>query len=67
MSSLPNSPEKLNLTVVERVSSFEKLNSASKYIGKSKFKMSLAKSEYTPLKGTRTSLKGWVTRHRNEL
>ena len=63
MSSLPNSPEKLNLTVVERVRSFENLNSASKYIGKSKFKMSEAKSEYTPLIGTRTSLKGWVTRH----
>ena len=29
--------------------------------------MSQANSEYTPLKGTRTSLKGWVTRHRNEL
>ena len=66
-TSLPNSPEKLNLTVVERVRSFENLNSASKYIGKSKFKMSQARLDYNPLKGTRTSLKGWVTRHRNEL
>ena len=32
MTSLPNSPEKLNLTVVERVRSFENLNSASKYL-----------------------------------
>ena len=29
--------------------------------------MSGAKLEYNPLKGTRTSLKGWVTRHRDEL
>ena len=32
-TSLPNSPEKLNLIVAERVHSFENLNSASKYLG----------------------------------
>ena len=57
--SLPSSPsEKLNLTVIEKVRSFENLISASESLEGFKFKMSGAKLEYNPLKGTRTSLKG---------
>ena len=66
--SLPNSPsEKSYLTVLEKVRSFENLNSSREKVGKFKFKMSQHFQEYKPLKGTRTSLKGWITRHRNEL
>ena len=66
--SLPSSPsEKLNLTVIEKVRSFENLISASESLEGFKFKMSGAKLEYNPLKGTRASLKGWVTRYLDEL
>ena len=63
-TSLPTSSTKKTLSVVEKVRSFENLRRASKSLIKSKIKMapSPQKLEYDPLRGTRTSLKGWVSR-----
>ena len=50
-TSLPNSPsEKSYITVLEKVRSFENLNSVIKSLAKSKFKMSAHRQEYNPLK-----------------
>ena len=62
VTSLPNSPIRSSLTVADRVLSYERLKRKSSAIPK----MSLHKQEYDPLKRTRTSLKGWVTRHCND-